>query len=742
MARSQAAVRKEKQGAPVETLFSDALRHHQNGRKTEAEKLYLQICKLQPLHAEAWSNLSLLLLGRGAYDEASKACRQAISIRPTFLEAHLNLIAALDAMQAYEEAGDIYRQTIPLAPKRADLWNFFGQNLVKTGRTSQAVLAYQEAIKAQPDFADAFFNMGRALSNLGFIEEAIGAYRQTIAHDANHAAAYSNLGTLLGATSRFAEAAVASERAAALSPTSAEIHCNHGVVLQRQGRVNEAVVAYQKALAIRPQYAAALANMAAGLQELYRFDEAMDALKQAITINPNFTNAIIDLIKIRRHVCDWSLYEEDRQTLLDFIAEKKDAIFMLLLMCFETTPKQQLDCARIAMMKLNATAQPRKARIEEAAKKIRIGYLSNDYRDHPVGRLVPDLFALHDRERFEVICYSLGKDDPGALRQRIKQNCDRFVDLHLMSDAEAAQKITADHTDILIDLTGPTVGSRLEMLARHPAPLQVSFLGWPGSMGTDFIDYIVGDPFVIPAEQQDVYSEKIVHLPDVYQPSDIRRIVPERKASRADYGLPDDGFVFCSFNNPNKITPEMFDLWMRLLQKVEKSVLWLYCKSAQTIERLKARAAADGIGAERIIFASVATYDVYLDRLCQADLFLDSAPYNAGATCNDALWVGLPVLTCTGETYVSRMAGSLLKAAGVPELITDSLEDYERRALTLATEPGILKALRDCLVQGRTTNLLFDMPRFTKNLERAFEDMQSIRLAGQEPRFISVERDS
>jgi len=741
MAQSQAAARKE-QHAPVETLFSDAVRHHQDGQTTEAERLYQQICKLQPLHAEAWSNLSLLLLGKGEFKQASDACKQAITIRPTYLEAHLNLIAALDAMQAYEEAADVFRKAIPMAPQRADLWNFFGQTLTKIDRTTQAVLAYQEAVRVKPDFAEAFFNMGRALSNLGFLEEAIAAYRHTIAHDSKHAAAFSNLGTLLGATSRFAEAAIAAERAAALSPESAEIHCNHGVVLQRQGRVAEAVAAYQKALAIRPQYAAALANLAAGLQELYKFDEAMDALKQAIAINPGFTNAIIDLIKIRRHVCDWSLYEEDRLTLLDFIASKKDAIFMLLLMCFPTTLKQQLDCSRLAMAKLNAATPPRNARIAEAQQKIRIGYISNDYRDHPVGRLVPDLFALHDRERFEVICYSLGNEDPGALRQRIKQNCDRFIDLHAMSDIEAAQRITSDQTDILIDLTGPTVGSRLEMLSRRPAPLQVSFLGWPGSMGADFIDYVVGDSFVTPESHQEFYSEKIVQLPDIYQPSDLHRVIPERKVSRAAYGLPDDGFVFCSFNNPNKITPEMFDLWMRLLQKIEKSVLWLYCKSAQTKDRLKARAEANGVNPERIIFASVATYDVYLDRLCQADLFLDSAPYNAGATCNDALWVGLPVLTCTGETYVSRMAGSLLTAAGVPELVTDSLEDYERRALTLASEPGILKALRDCLTEGRNKSLLFDMPRFTRNLERAYSEMQAIRVAGEEPRFIKVARDS
>jgi predicted O-linked N-acetylglucosamine transferase (SPINDLY family) len=705
----------------------------------EAERLYQQITVAQPTHAEAWSNLGLALVARGAFADAAKACRRALAIRPEYADAHLNLIAALEGQRLYDEVADAYRALIPLFPKRADLWNNFGVILDSQGRSAQAVLAFREAVAAKPDFVEAHFNLGRTLATIGWTEEAIKFYRQVIALDPKHAAAWSNLGTLLGAAGHFNEAAAISQHAATLAPDSAQVLCNLGVVLHRQGKVNDAVEAYRRALAVKSDYAAALGNLAAGLQEQFKFDEAALALKQAIELDPNFDAAIIELIKIRRHICDWSEYAEDQGRLLSFIEQKKDGVFMLLLMGFESTPKQQLACARLAMKKYNEStarigphAEPKKK------EKLRIGYLSADYRDHPVGRLLPHLFARHDRKQVELIGYALGTDDPGALRGRIRKACDGFVDLHSLPNIDAAKKIHADGVDILVDLTGPTVGSRLEILALRPAPIQVSFLGWPGSMGADFIDYVIADPYVVPAEQQKFYSEKIVHLPDCYQPSDPQRPIPEGP-SRAECGLPEKAFVFCSFNNPNKITPDLFDLWMRILKRVENSVLWLYCKSPQTIENLSRQREAHGLSAERLVFAPVAQYEAYLGRLRRADLFLDSFPYNAGATCNDALWVGLPVLTCAGDTYVSRMAGSLLTAAGLPELITTSLRDYEKLAVRLAKEPRVLADLRKRLVARRETMPLFNMERFTRHLERAYRQMQDLRVAGEAPRFFAVE---
>lgn len=739
MARSQVRARPEKI-KPAARLFDEAVNHHKAGRPRKAERLYRRIVMAQPGHAESWSNLGLVLLTHGAFDEAAAACRRALSIRPDYIDAHLNLISALEGAGNYEEAANVYRRVIPIVPGRADLWNNFGIILNAQGRVTQAVLAFREAAAAKPKFVEAYFNMARALTTLGWTEEAIKVYRQVLALDPNHAAAWSNFGTLLGTIGHFDEGAAVSQHAAALAPDSAEILCNLGVLLHRQGKVNEAVEAYREALAIRADYAAALGNLAAGLQEQFKFDEAAVALKQAIAIKPDFDNAILELIKIRRHICDWSEYAADEKKLIDFIAQQKDLVFMLLLMGFSSDPAQQLACARLAMKRLNESTARVGPTVEALrSDKIRIGYLSADFRDHPVGRLLPDLFARHNRRQVELVGYALGIEDHGVLRGRIQQACDSFVDLHHMSNRDAAERIHTDRLDILVDLTGPAVGSRLEILALRPAPIQVSFLGWPGTTGADFIDYVIADPYVVPRDQQPFYSEKIVHLPDCYQPSDPQRPVPDHLPSRAECGLPDEGFVFCSFNNPNKITPEMFDLWMRLLLRVENSVLWLYCKSPQTIENLNRRRQEHGVAAERIVFASVATFDAYLGRLSRADLFLDCFPYNAGATCNDALWVGLPVLTCAGETYVSRMAGSLLTAAGVPELITYSLAEYEALAVRLATEPGFLRGLQHRLVEGRNTARLFDMARFTANLERAYRQMHAISLAGEPPQFFAVE---
>jgi len=739
MAKPKAA-RQQVQKKPIGKLFTEAVNYHKAGQTKDAEKLYRLICELQPAHAESWSNLGLALVSRGAFTEAAAACRHAILIRPDFIDAYLNLVTALERSQAFDEAADAYRQLIPLQPARADLWNNFGIILNIQGRMAQAVMAFREAVALKPDHADAYFNMARTLATLGWTEDAIKAYRNVLALDPNHAAACSNLGILLCEAGNFIEAAAFSQRGAALAPGSAEILCNHGVVLQRQGKANEAVAAYEKALAVKPDYAAALGNLAAGLQEQFKFDEAADALKRAIAVQPDFDTAIIELIKIRRHICDWSEYTDDQRKLIDFIEQKKDAIFMLLLMSFPSTAQQQLACARQAMRRLNESAAiARPAVNTKPSGKIRIGYLSTDFRDHPVGRLIPDLFARHDRKLVDVIGYSLGVEDSGPLRGRIRQACDSFVDLHHMSNHDASRQIQSDEVDILVDLTGPTIGSRLELLASRPAPIQVSFLGWPGTMGASFIDYIIADPYIVPKDQQIFYAEKIVHLPDCYQPSDPQRPIPDNVPSRQECGLPEDAFVFCSFNNTSKITPDIFDLWMRLLLRVDKSVLWLYCKSQQTMENLTRWAQARGVSPDRIVFASVAHYDAYLGRLRQADLFLDSYPYNAGATCNDALWVGLPVLTCSGETYVSRMAGSLLTAAGLPELITTSLAEYEELAVRLGTEPDLLADLQHRLIRGRASAPLFDMARFTSNLERAYRRMQDIRLAGETPRLLTVE---
>ncbi len=722
-----------------QTLFEKAVTAHRSHRTREAEDLYRSILDRAPDHAASWSNLGLALLARNAAAEATVACRRAIELQPDNADAHLNLLAALETSEEVEAAVPIYRAAFRLLPDRADLRCYLGIIVERLGRLDEAAALHHEAVSLDPSSAIYRYNHGRTLMTLGRTEDAIETFRAALAIDPDLAEALSSLGSALLSLHRYDEAAAASRRAYELLPTRADVVNNYAVVLHGCSHIADAAELYRLALAIDPGHHGALTNLATAYQELFDFDAAVAVLEQAVALRPDLPASLVELIKIRRHICDWRHYAEDHARLLQLMDDPNDAVFMLLLMAFPSTPQQQLTCARHQMAQINVlTSGFVGTDRRQAGARLRIGYLSADYRDHPVGRLLPEMLAQHDRGNVEVFGYALGADDPGRVRRRIVRACDRFVDLHHLSDQEAAQRIRVDGIDVLVDLTGPMTGSRMGILARRPAPIQVSFLGWPGTTGADCIDYVIGDPILTPGHHQAHYVEKIVQMPLCYQPSDPYRVTFKPELTRADCGLPQDAFVFCSFNNTLKLTPDLFDLWLRLLSRTRNSVLWLYGKTAKTNENLSEWAEARGIAAERIVFAPVASMDVYLGRMSLADLFLDSYPYNAGATCNDALWAGLPVLTCAGETYVSRMAASLLRAAELSELITESLADYEALAVRLATEPGFLASLRQRLARRRDSLPVFDMPKFTMRFEAALHHMRERWTARQSPEGFSV----
>ena len=711
-------------------LLAPAVDSHRTDRIDEAERLY---------HAGSWSELGAMLLSRRSYPEAEVVSRHAIAARPDCAEAHLTLIAALEAMSRFEDTVPIYLAAIRLQPARADLRSSLAHILEHQGRLAEAADLHCDAAALEPQSVLHAFNAGRMLGLLGRTEAAIAAYRVALVIEPDRVEVLSSLGSALVSLNRFEEAAAAGRRAFELMPDHALIANNYAVVLHQQGRVAEAAQVYRAAIATDPAYYSGWANLGIAYQELFRFDDAVEALEQAVALRPDHHASLVELIKIRRHICDWTHYAQDHARLLALIGHPSDAVFMLLLTAFPSTPEQQLVCARQHMSRFNAvSAKVVAAERPSHGRRVRVGYVSADCRDHPVGRLLPEMLAQHDRRSFEIFGYTLGLDDPGLVRRRIARACDHFVDLHHLSDDAATARIRADGIDVLVDLTGPMIGSRMGILAQRPAPIQVSFLGWPGTMGADCIDYVIGDPFLTPAHHQAQYAEKIVQMPICYQPSDPYRATSAPDLTRADCGLPDDAFVFCSFNNTLKLTPDLFDLWLRLLAQTGNSVLWLYSKTPKTNENLRVWAEARGIAAERIIFTPVAAMDVYIGRMRLADLFLDSYPYNAGATCNDALWAGLPVLTCAGETYASRMAGSLLRAAELPELITENLADYEALALRLATEPGTLASLKQRLARRRDSLPVFDMPRFTMCFEVALRHMHERKAAAQSPEGFSV----
>ncbi|MEX2111906.1 MAG: hypothetical protein WD845_01910, partial [Pirellulales bacterium] len=415
--------------------------------------------------------------------------------------------------------------------------------------------------------------------------------------------------------------------------------------------------------------------------------------------------------------------------------------FVFLALPVSTTAEQQLRCARQwAVRQLQPAAASKQATRSPSAKsKLTIGYLSADYHYHATSMLVAELFEKHDRRHFEIIGYSYGRPDDSPLRRRLVQGLDRFVDLRELSHSAAARRIADDRVDILVDLKGYTVGARTQILAERPAPIQVNYLGYPGTMGAPFIDYILVDEFIAPWDQQPGYSEKLVHLPGCYQVNDSQREIAPRTPSRAECGLPEQAFVFCSFNNTYKITPEIFQVWMRLLHAIPGSVLWLLESNPTAAANLRREAEARGVASARLVFASRLPLEEHLARHRLADLFLDTFPVNAHTTASETLWAGCPMVTLAGQTMASRVAGSLLHTLGMPELIAKGLEEYEQIALRLATQPARLAELQSRLATNREGSALFDGAKFAPTLEQAYETMWSLYCRGQSPRSFSVD---
>ena len=558
-------------------------------------------------------------------------------------------------------------------------------------------------------------------------EVAVDLLREAVEADPGSAVAANDLGNVLAQLGRVAEAIPAFRRAIELEPAYAEAHNNLANLYQMTGNPEEAVAGYQTALRLQPEYAEAYRNLASALWRMERTEDAAAALAKAVSIHPGYIEAVALLAHQLKQLCDWRMIGELTRQLIRAVedgsgGDGSGAVNPFVFLTLETTARQQRLCAE-------QWAQARRLMGNEAVRapmvreRISIGYLSADFQEHATANLISELFELHDRSRFRVLGYSYGADDGGAARKRIRESLDVFVDLEHASHADAAARIRADGVDILVDLKGYTTGARPEILALRAAPIQVSYLGYPGTLGMRAMDYILVDRFVAPADQQEHFTETLVHLPDCYQVNDRRRPIA-RAQSRAEYGLPESGFVFCCFNSPHKIAPAVFDIWMRLLERVPGSVLWLLEASPATMANLRREAEARLRGGSgQLRFAPSLPNAEHLARFAAADLFLDTLPYNAHTLTSDALWGGCPVLTCAGETFASRVAGSILHAVGLPELVTSTLAEYEATALRLAGDRAELEVLRARIKKSRMEAPLFGTPRFARGIEAAFESM-------------------
>jgi predicted O-linked N-acetylglucosamine transferase (SPINDLY family) len=534
-------------------------------------------------------------------------------------------------------------------------------------------------------------------------------------------AGYFNLGATLGNLGDPVAAEASYRRAIAIAPGFTHPRLNLGLILERDGRVDEAIAEWRwidqhgpRDDANRAVVVSALNNLGRVLEVRRQFEDATDCLARSLALAPEQPDVLHHWVFLRAKQCRWPVYEPVPGVSREAMVRATSALAMLAL---QDDPAEQLAAARRYVDKKLAKGLPALAPPGGYGHaKIRIGYLSSDFCLHPVSLLMAQLFELHDRERFEVHGYCWSPEDGSPLRARVKAAMDHFVRIDGMSDAQAAQRIRADEIDILVDLQGQTAGARADILGHRPAPIQITYLGLPATTGFPEVDYVIADEFLIPPEEARHYSEKPLYMPQVYQVSDRTRVVGPAPA-RAACGLPEQGVVFCSFNNSFKYTPEVFAVWMRLLERVPDSVLWLLGDNPWAEQNLRGHAAAAGIAPERLVFAGRVSPEDYLARFQVADLFLDTYPFNAGTTANDCLWAGCPLVTLTGRSFASRMAGALLTAADLPELITHTLADYEEAAVALAGDPARRARLRAHLAEVRETGRLFDTPRFARDLE-------------------------
>ncbi|WP_052177682.1 tetratricopeptide repeat protein [Methylotenera sp. G11] len=705
-------------------------------RPDEALASYERAITLKPDYAEAYYNRGIAHNKLEQPDETLASYDRAIALKPDYAEAYYNRGLLLNHLKRFDEALADYDRAIALRPDHAETHNNRGVVLDSMKRFAEALVSYDHALTLRPDHAETYNNRGTALSNLKRLDEAVASYDRAIALKPDYAEAYNNLGLALYDLQRWDKALANYDRAIAINPDYAEAYYNKGIVLNVLKRLDEALASYDRATVLDPDYADAHYNRGMILNDLNRPDEALASYDRAFALMPDHDFLYGYWIHSRMQLCNWSNYDNQMKLLADKIEQNEKTTPPFVVLAQSSSRSLQKKAAEIYVQSLQTSNDtPPAAGKHDRHQKIRIGYFSADFRNHPLAFLTAELFETHDRSRFELIAFYFGPETKDDMRSRVEAAFDQFIDVRQLSDMEISAMARKLEIDIAVDLGGFTAKSRTGVFALRAAPLQVSYLGYLGTLGAGYMDYLIADATMVPPEHRKDYTEKIIYLPS-YQVNDSKRRISEKVFTREELGLPATGFVFCCFNNNYKITPHTFDCWMRILQQVAHSVLWLVGDNATTENNLRAEATHRGIDARRLVFAKRLPLPEYLARFRVADLFLDTTPYNAGATASDALWAGLPVLTYLGETFAGRMAASLLNAIHLPELITATPQEYEAEAIALATQPGKLSEIKQKLAENRLTTPLFDTQHFCNHIEAAYTQIYERYQAGLMPDHI------
>ncbi len=725
--------------ADVVAALRQAIAAHQAGNFARAESLYSFVLSKDEKQFDALHMLGVLAGQLGDFPRADRLIRLALKVDPRSFEAHSNLARVLLELKEYQQALGAADRALSLHANYANAHLLRGSALLLLHKPEPALQSFDRALALQPDFAMARFNRGEALFELRRYDQALIAYQQALAIQPAYADAWKGAGNVFCVFRRFDQALAAHDKALAIEPHLAGAWLGRCNVLYQLGQFDQARAACDKALAIKPDFADAWVARGNLLSEQAPLAEALAAYDRALALDPDMKYARGSRLFAKLRLCDWSNLDAECSQLISAVKAGGHACPPFALLALSSSPNDQLECGRLFAADEGLGAKkPLHSGRSRSHDRLRIAYLSADFRQHVVATVAVELFELHDRDRFEVLGVSFGQDDRSELRARIVKAFDRFHDVRSDDGRQVAELLRKAEVDIAIDLMGYTEHSRPEILAHRPAPVQASYLGFPGTIGADFIDYILADRFVLPFDQQAFFTESIVHLPDSYQPTDSNSEVSDNVPRRSEIGLPEDQFVFCCFNNSYKVSPQIFDVWMRLLKSIEGSVLWLTVADDPARQNLRREAERRGIEARRLILTDRVGHADYLARQVLADLFLDTLPYNAHGTGSNALGAGLPVLTCRGATFAGRVGASLLHAVGLPELVTNSLEEYQALALKLATDRDLLRSIRRKLEINRATAPLFDTARLCRHLEAAYQIMWGRYGRGEPPASFSV----
>jgi predicted O-linked N-acetylglucosamine transferase (SPINDLY family) len=724
---------------------------YQTGEPAQSVALIRSAIRIDPRYAKAHNHLGNALLAMGEFESAIESYCAAVALDPNYAEAMCNRGNAYFDLGEFATAIESFDQAIDVRPGHTLAYTNRGLCQLSLGRYAEALADFDTVIALDANNAEAHNYKGHALRESENLHAALGSYETAIALRTDYAEALNGRGSTFAAMKEYETALQSYDAAIRCRPDFAEAHLNRGNVLKELCRWQEALASYGRALHFKADLAEAYLNRGNVQRELRHWRAALVSYDHALELKPDLAEAYFGRGNTRRHLgdkelavadfdraatlkpdfdflqglarhvrmglCDWRGMESDVAEICARIERGEAGAPPFPLLALVGSPALQRRAAEIWVRETCpaehvSPAQPRYARHE----RIRVGYFSADFRNHPVAYLAAGLFEAHDRSRFEVIAFSLGPDTRDEMTQRLKEAFEHFVDVSQRSDQQIAGLAGAMELDIAVDLGGFTEGGRPGVFSRRAAPLQLSYLGYLGTMGAPYIDYLIADAITVPADAREHYTEKILYLPS-FQANDSKRRAADKSFGREELGLPARGFVFCCFNSPYKITPEVFAAWMRILGRVPGSVLLLHADGPAVERNLRAEALRRGADPARLIFGGWLPQPEYLARYRAADLFLDTLPYNAGTTASDALWAGLPVMTCVGEAIAGRVAASLLTAVGLPELITSTLQRYEDLAVDLAHDPERLAAIKRKLIDGRVTAPLFDTERFTRQFE-------------------------